>query len=80
MGLSRRYPANRLLCLLLVHLPSVLQELLDERDYKSPDGEIWSVSSNTSTTAFFSRRQMTKQLAAFIAPLLPASHLHIYAS
>jgi hypothetical protein len=80
MDPSRRYPANKLLRLLLVHLPSVLQELLDERDYKSPDDEIWSVSSNTSTTAFFSRRQMTEQLAAFIAPLLPASHLHIYAS
>jgi hypothetical protein len=51
-----------------------------ERDYKSPDGEIWSVSSNTSTPAFFSRWQMTKSRVVFMTSLILASHLHIYAS
>jgi hypothetical protein len=52
---------------------------LPERDYKSPGGEIWSVSSNTRTPAFFSRLQPMKQRVVFIAPLILASHLHIYA-
>jgi hypothetical protein len=51
-----------------------------ERDHKSPDGEIWSVSSNISAFTSFYSRQTCEATRVFIAPLIVARHLQINAS